>query len=215
MCRTSANLECADQNREETISMTSSITTSTISSIKKSAANFLLASALLLVALIPNLRAETKEIKTAAFQIQQEVVIAAKPEAVYDAATGDISAWWDHHMSEHPKKLYIEAKPGGCFCEIFDDAGNGAQHAVVIYADRGKMLRFTGPLGFSGMAIDSVTTYEFLPDSAGTKLRVTVNITGQIDEPTAQLVDGVWRHFIAERLKPYIESGAYLKRPKP
>ena len=195
--------------------MTSSRTTSMTGSIKKSAANFLLASALPLVALIPNLHSETKEIKTAAFQIQQEVVIAAKPEAVYDAATGDISGWWDHHMSEHPKKLYIEAKPGGCFCEIFDDAGSGAQHAVVIYADRGKLLRFTGPLGFSGMAIDSVTTYEFLPDSAGTKLRVTVNITGQIDEPTAQLVDGVWRHFIAERLKPYIESGANLKRPKP
>jgi hypothetical protein len=195
--------------------MTSSMTTLTTSSIKRSAANFLLASALFLVALVPILRGETKEIKTAAFQIQQEVVIAAKPEAVYDAATGDISGWWDHHMSEHPKKLYIEAKPGGCFCEIFDDAGNGAQHAVVIYADRGKMLRFTGPLGFSGMAIDSVTTYEFLPDPAGTKLRVTVNITGQIDEPTAQLVDGVWRHFIAERLKLYIESGAYLKRPKP
>ena len=196
---------------EETFSMTSSITTS----IKKSVTGvFLLAASLLLYTLLPTLHAETKEIKTAAFQIQQEVVIAANPESVYDAATGDISGWWDHHMSEHPKKLYIEAKPGGCFCEIFDDAGNGAQHAVVIYADRGKMLRFTGPLGFSGMAIDSVTTYEFLPDPVGTKLRVTVNITGQIDEKTAQLLDGVWRHFIVERLKPYVESGTNSKKPK-
>ena len=191
--------------------MTNSITTS----IKKSVTGmFLLAASLLLYTLLPTLHAETKEIKTAAFQIQQEVVIAANPEFVYDAATGDISGWWDHHMSEHPKKLYIEAKPGGCFCEIFDDAGNGAQHAVVIYADRGKMLRFTGPLGFSGMAIDSVTTYEFLPDPVGTKLRVTVNITGQIDEKTAQLLDGVWRHFIVERLKPYVESGTNSKKPK-
>jgi uncharacterized protein YndB with AHSA1/START domain len=194
---------------EETFSMTSSIP----ASIKKSVPLFLLAASLVCT-LLPTLHAETKEIKTAAFQIQQEVIIAAKPESVYDAATGDISGWWDHHMSEHPKKLYIEAKPGGCFCEIFDDAGNGAQHALVIYADRGKMLRFTGPLGFSGMAIDSVTTYEFLPDPAGTKLRVTVNITGQIDEKTAQLVDGVWHHFIAERLKPYVESGANSKKPK-
>jgi uncharacterized protein YndB with AHSA1/START domain len=195
---------------KETISMTSS----TITSLKKSSATFFLAASLLSCTPLSPLHAETKEIKTAAFQIQQEVVIAAKPETVYDAATGDISGWWDHHMSEHPKKLYIEAKPGGCFCEIFDDAGNGAQHAVVIYADRGKVLRFAGPLGFSGMAIDSVTTYEFLPDPAGTKLRVTVNITGQIDEQTAQLVDGVWRHFIAERLKPYVESGANSKKPK-
>ncbi len=161
----------------------------------ESVAIHLLTASLLMCTLSPTLHAETKEIKTAAFQIQQEVVIAAKPESVYDAATGDISGWWDHHMSEHPRKLYIEAKPGGCFCEIFDDAGNGAQHALVIYADRGKMLRFTGPLGFSGMAIDSVTTYEFLPDPAGTKLRVTVNIARQeIDDKTAQLVDGVWRH---------------------
>lgn len=193
--------------------MTNSKTTSIISAIK-SLATFLLAPASLLIVLVPILHAETKEIKTAAFQVQQEVVLAAKPEAVYDAATGDISGWWDHHMSEHPKKLYIEAKPGGCFCEIFDDAGNGAQHAVVIYADRGKLIRFTGPLGFSGMAIDAVTTYEFLPDPAGAKLRLTVNIVGQIDEPTAQAVDAVWHHFLVERLKPYIDSGAYLKKPK-
>lgn len=193
--------------------MTNSKTTSIISSIKSLAIS-LLASAFLLIVLVPILHAETKEIKTAAFQVQQEVVLPAKPEAVYDAATGDITGWWDHHMSEHPKKLYIEAKPGGCFCEIFDDAGNGAQHAVVIYADRGKVLRFTGPLGFSGMAIDAVTTYEFLPDPAGTKLRSTVNIVGQIDEPTAHAVDGVWHHFLVERLKPYVESGASLKKAK-
>jgi len=153
-----------------------------------------------------NAHSETKELKTAAYQDQQEVVIAAKPEVVYDAATGDITGSWDHHMSEHPKKMYIDAKPGGCFCEIFDDSGDGAQHAVVIYAVRGKMLRYTEPLGFSGTAIDAVTAYEFLPDPAGTKLRVTVNMVGQIDEQTAHLVDGVWHHFIAERLKPYVES---------
>jgi hypothetical protein len=162
----------------------------------------------------PHLRAETKELKSGAYQIQQEVILPVKPAIAFDVATGDISGWWDHSFSENPKKLYIEAKPGGCFCEIFDDAGNGAQHAVVIYADRGKLLRFTGPLGFSGMAVDSVTTYEFLPDPAGTKLRVTSNIIGQIDEATAQAVDSVWRHFLVERLKPYIDSGAYLKKGK-
>jgi hypothetical protein len=181
--------------------------------MKRLARISLLLTTLVLLYAAPRLRSETKELKTSAFQIQQEVILPVKPEVAFDAATGDISEWWDHHISPHPKKLYIEPKPGGCFCEIFDDAGNGAQHAVVIYADRGKLLRFTGPLGFSGMAVDAVTTYEFLPDPAGTKLRVTTNITGQIDEPTAQAVDGVWHHFLVERLKPYIDSGAYLKKP--
>jgi hypothetical protein len=183
--------------------------------MRKSAAGFLLPIVLAVLASASDLRSDTKELKSAAFEIQQEVVLSAKPDAVFDAVTGDISPWWDHHMSEHPKKLYIEPKPGGCFCEIFDDVGNGAQHAVVIYADRGKLLRFAGPLGFSGMAVDAVTTYEFLADPAGTRLRVTTNITGQIDAPTAQALDAVWHHFLVERLKPYIDSGAYLKKPKP
>ena len=50
----------------------------------------------------------------------------APPEGVFDAATGGISGWWDHHFSQHPKKLYIEAK-GGEFYEIFDDAGHGGR----------------------------------------------------------------------------------------
>jgi hypothetical protein len=186
--------------------------------MKKAPLSALLLLALATVAFLtaaPDLRGDTKALKTSAFQIQQEVVLSAKPDAVFDAVTGDISPWWDHHISEHPKQLYTEPKPGGCFCEIFDDAGNGAQHAVVIYADRGKLLRFNGPLGFSGMAVDAVTNYEFLPDPAGTNLCVTTNITGQIDDPIAQAVDAVWHHFLVERLKPYIDSGAYLKKPKP
>jgi uncharacterized protein YndB with AHSA1/START domain len=170
---------------------------------------------LILQLLLPSsLRSETKELKSGAFQVQQELVLPASPEAVYDAATGDISGWWDHSFSEHPLKLYIEPKPGGGFYEIFDAAGNGVLHATVIYADRGKMLRFTGPLGFSGQAVTIVTTYEFLPDPAGTKLRLTCNVSGQIQDGQDKIVDTVWHHFLFERLKPYIESGAYKKKSR-
>jgi uncharacterized protein YndB with AHSA1/START domain len=154
-------------------------------------------------------RGETKDLKTGAFQVQQELILPASPEAVFDAMTGDISGWWDHSFSQHPKRLFIEAKPGGGFWEMFDDAGNGVLHATVIYADRGKTLRFTGPLGFSGQAVNFVTTWEFLPDPGGTKLRLTCNVSGQIAEGEDKTVDAVWHHFLVERLKPYIESGAY------
>jgi uncharacterized protein YndB with AHSA1/START domain len=170
--------------------------------------------ALLLVSAPTLLRSETKELKTGAFQVQQELVLPASPADVYDAATGDISGWWDHSFSEHPKKLYIEAKPGGGFYEIFDDAGNGALHATVIYADRGKSIRFTGPLGLSGQAVNMVTTYDFLPDPAGTKLRVTCDVSGEIADGQDKIVDAVWHHFLFERLKPYIESGAYKTKTR-
>jgi uncharacterized protein YndB with AHSA1/START domain len=165
--------------------------------------------AVVMISASSRLQAETKDVITGAFQVQQELILPASPEAVYDAVTGDISGWWDHSFSAHPKKLYIEAKPGGGFYEIFDDAGNGALHATVIYADRGKRLRFTGPLGFSGQAVNIVTTYDFLPDPAGTRLRLTCDVSGQIADGEDKIVDAVWHHFLFERLKPFIESGAY------
>jgi len=154
-------------------------------------------------------RGDTAPLQSGAFQVKQELILPASPEAVYDAMTGDISGWWDHHFSAHPKRLFIEPKPGGGFWEIFDDAGNGVLHATVIYADRGKSLRFAGPLGFSGQAVTVVTSFDLLPDPAGTKLRLTCNVAGQIAEGEDKIVDAVWHHFLFEQLKPYIESGAY------
>jgi uncharacterized protein YndB with AHSA1/START domain len=179
---------------------------------KKLAFSLFIVSTLLALALPETSRSDTKELKTGAFQIQQEIVLPASPDAVYDTITGDISGWWDHSFAQHPKRLFIEAKPGGGFWEIFDDAGNGVLHATVIVADRGKRLRFRGPLGFSGQAVDVVTTYDLSPDPAGTKLQLTCNVSGQMEEGEDKIADSVWHHFLFERLKPYIESGAYKQK---
>ena len=157
-------------------------------------------------------QAEVKQLTPGGFTVEQDVILAATPSAVYDTVTGDISGWWDHSFSKTPKKLYIEPKPGGGFYESFNDSGDGALHATVIYAERGKKLTFTGPLGLSGKAVDIVTSYELSPDPAGTRLHLTVNATGQTSEDVAKIVDSVWHHFLIERLQPYIKSGAYLRR---
>jgi len=162
----------------------------------------------------PAAQAEVKLLAYGGYSVELEVILPVSPNVAYDAATGDIGAWWDHSFSQHPKRLYIEAKPGGGFYEIFDDSGNGVQHAVVIYADRGKLLRFTGPLGFSGNALDAVITYEFKPEGSGTRLHIIVNMMGQMSMEDAQAADQVWHHF-ADRLKAYIESGDYLKKAVP
>jgi len=146
------------------------------------------------------------------FSFSFEVTLPAPPTEIYDALTGDISGWWDHHFTEKPYRLYIEAKPGGGFYEIFDASGDGARHATVILAERGKTLRFDGPLGLSGQAVQTVTSYDLAPTGQGaTLLTVSVHGAGEIDEKTPGLVEKVWRHFIIERFKPYIESGGYKK----
>lgn len=147
------------------------------------------------------------------FTIEQQVTLPGSSIQIYDAMTGDISPWWDHSFSEKPYKLYIEAMPGGGFYEIFNAGGDGVKHATVIYSDRGKMLRFDGPLGLSGKAIQMVTTYEFEPvGSDSTSVKVSVHAAGEITEGLAQQVEKVWHHFLYERFKPYIESGEYKKR---
>jgi len=156
--------------------------------------------------------AEVKESKLSGFTIEHEIVLPGSPVEVYDAVTGDISPWWDHHLSEKPKKLYIDAHPGGGFYEIFNDAGDGMLHATVIRADRGKKLQFTGPLPFAGKVVDFAVTYDLAPDPGGTKFHLTANLAGQVPDGAEKAADGVWRHFLVERLKPYLESDEYKKR---
>jgi uncharacterized protein YndB with AHSA1/START domain len=158
------------------------------------------------------LLAQPKEFPVKGFTIAQEITLPVTADTLYDCVTGDITDWWDHHMSEKPREISIDARPAGSFYEVFDDAGNGAQHAVVIYADRGKRLRMEGPLGLSGRAVTSVISYDFEAAPGGTKFTVTCNISGQIDEDLAKKVDDVWHHFLYERLKPYIETGKYKSK---
>jgi len=168
---------------------------------------------LLNMLLISTLLAESKKLSFGSFAIKHEVTLPGSPEVIYDAISGDISQWWDHSFSNKPVKFYIDAKPGGGFYEIFDDSGNGVLHATVIAAERGKLLRFDGPLGFSGKAIKIVTTYEFEKSgNDSTLLKIAVHASGEYEPEWPPVMDNVWQHFIFEQFKPYIESSGHLKK---
>jgi hypothetical protein len=155
-----------------------------------------------------SLPAQETKIKYDVFSFGQQLTLPGTTIQVYDAITGDISGWWDHTFSDKPYKLYIDAIPGGGFYEIFNAGGDGVKHATVIYSDRGKMLRFDGPLGLSGKAVQMVTTYEFTaagPDS--TTLKLTVRGAGEVEEGLPAIVESVWHHFLFERFKPFVEGG--------
>lgn len=156
-----------------------------------------------------SIQAQDSLVPCRVFSFEQSISLPGSPEKVYDAVTGDISPWWDHSFSEKPYRLYIEPKPGGGFYEIFDEAGNGVKHATVIYADRGKLLRFEGPLGLSGMAVTLVCTYKFTATgSDSTLLSLSVHGAGEVPEGIPAIVEGVWHHFLFERLGPYLEKAS-------
>lgn len=153
-----------------------------------------------------------QKIKYGAFSFEKEVTLPGTPVEIFDAATGDISGWWDHTVSANPTEFYIEPIPGGGFWEYFDDEGNGVLHATVIAADRGKLLRFDGPLGLAGTAINMVTTYTFEPaGNDSTLLKISVHAAGEVEDGTPAIVEKVWEHFIFNRFKPYIESGKHFE----
>ena len=144
---------------------------------------------------------------TTAFAFRMQLSLPGTPEAIYDAITGDISGWWDHKFSENPAKFYIDPKPGGGFYEIFDESGDGVLHATVIYAQRGKILRLDGPLGLSGKAITVVYTLSFEPAGAdSTALALEVHGSGEFEQNVPGLVEGVWKHFLFDRFKPFVEG---------
>jgi uncharacterized protein YndB with AHSA1/START domain len=143
--------------------------------------------------------------------IEKEIVVSASPEEAWNAFTGDISGWWDHHFSEKPAKLVIDRVPGGGFWEIFDDAGHGVKHAEVIFADPGNVLKMRGPLGFSGKAVDLVHTFTFAADPAGTKVHLTLHAAGQVDDEAVAALEAVWDHFLVARYKAHVDAGKHRR----
>lgn len=150
------------------------------------------------------------------FNVKKTLVLEGSPTEVFDAFTGDVSGWWDHHFSKKPLRLFIEPKPGGRFMEVFDAAGNGAIHATVIYAERGKRLRFTGPLGFSGKAVIMVHTFDFqgLPDGR-TRLRLDLRGMGVLPPAWVAAASRVWDHFLFRRFKPYFRARRRVRARAP
>jgi len=146
------------------------------------------------------------EIPTGAFAFAFTSTLPAPPAAVWEAATGDVLPWWDHSMSGAPHALEIQPRPGGLFLETFDAGGDGVAHATVTYAKRNELLRMEGPMGLAGHAVHMVTTWTFAPGTAaGTcDMTVAVHAAGEVHEGWPEVVEATWRHFIDERLGPYL-----------
>lgn len=142
------------------------------------------------------------------FVVEHEVHVDVSPAEAWDAFTGDILPWWDHHFSKAPKVLEIQPRPGGSFLEIFDDEGNGAVHATVIHSNAPKEIQFVGPLGFASQNVNLRMTHRvrFEEKDGGTLVRVDVHGVGEAEEGTEAVIQAVWKHFLTDRFAAYVEG---------
>ena len=116
--------------------------------------------------------AEVKDATAAGFTVENSTLIAAEPTRVWQAMTADIDQWWpkDHSWWGKAAKLSIDARAGGCFCEIA--GAQQAQHLQVVFVDPQKTLRMTGGLGpMQGMGLHGVA--EWTLQAEGPSTRVT------------------------------------------
>jgi hypothetical protein len=81
------------------------------------------------------------------FEVQQSVNLVV-PQAQAFAAFGQVGQWWDnqHTYSGDGKRMSLQMRPGGCFCEPFENGG-GIEHMRVTYVQPGERVVLTGGLG--------------------------------------------------------------------
>ena len=151
------------------------------------------------------------------FRTTQTITIEAPRDEVWEAATGDVSPWWDHTFKADRVELVIEAEFGGRFYERFRHGEeSGALHADIIYVDAPSELRMHGPLGLQGRSYDLVINWTLEEaDAETTSFTVDLSMHGEIDAELAGVVHGVWTHFIAGRLKTYVEGGCHHAPEEP
>lgn len=152
----------------------------------------IIAAALIAMAASRVTHAAVQEVKESAFTTQSVILVDLPLAAAYRAVT-QLPRWWDpaHTWSGSAKNLTLEPKAGGCFCEKLADGGS-VQHARVVFAQPGKMLRLVGALGpLQDMAVNGVLTFALAPDGPGTRITLTYRVSGAITMDATKLAPGV------------------------
>lgn len=110
--------------------------------------------------------------------------------------------WWDsdHTWSGDAANLSLDARAGGCFCEILLDkaapkagARGSVEHMRVIYVERPRALRMVGALGpLQADAVNATLTIQLKPDEkGGTQILLEYAVGGFSRTPFEKLAPGV------------------------
>lgn len=174
--------------------------------------NIRVAAAVLVCTVAGTLRAEVLDAAPNGFTVQHERVVDAARAEAWQAAVDNVGSWWngDHTVGGDARRLRIEARPQGCFCEQLS-VDEGIVHLQVTSVSRAVMLRLTGGLGPLGlMGVNGNMTWEFFDaDDGRTRVRFTYAVGGYYDgglDALAGPVDGVIGEAL-ERLQAFVEAG--------
>jgi uncharacterized protein YndB with AHSA1/START domain len=141
------------------------------------------------------LQAEVRDVSASGFTIENSVVVPVDASTAWQALVSNVDSWWpkDHTWWGADSKLTIDARAGGCFCELAKD--RQAQHMQVVFVDPPKLLRMTGGLGpLQAMGLTGVLEWRMVAIPNGTKITLWYRAGGYTPDDLgkfAALVDGV------------------------
>ena len=131
---------------------------------------FLLGAALLVAPLSPA-SATVVDASPAGFTIENHETVPGDPMRAWRALVDDVGRWWpaDHTWWGDSSRLSIQARAGGCFCEIAGE--RQAWHMTVSFVEPGSLLRMTGGLGpLQGMGLHGALEWRFEAVENGTRI---------------------------------------------
>ena len=145
------------------------------------------------------------------FSFRHEAPIQAPRADVFRALVEQVGSWWDseHTYTGDASNMSIEARPGGCFCEMFP-GGGGVEHMRVVYVMPNQVLRLFGGLGpLQEHGVAGSMTWTLTDSGDATHVDLVYSIGGYTDvgfEAFAPPVTAVIGHQL-RRLKAYVETG--------
>ena len=167
---------------------------------------------LLIAALSAPARAEVVHAAADGFTISNSRLVPVPPDRAYAALVEDVGRWWPaaHTWWGDASKLRIDARAGGCFCEL--DGPRQAWHMQVALVDPERLLRMIGGLGpLQGMGLSGALEWRFAAEGEGTRITLQYVVGGYSASDLsgfAKVVDAVQ----AEQLGGL---ASFLERPRP
>ena len=150
------------------------------------------------LALLTPLPAAAKVIdeSDAGFTAAHSVRVAASPDDVWIMLRAPQN-WWskEHSWSGDAANFWMDAQAGGCFCEKLP-GGEGAmgsvQHARILFAKPGELLRLSGALGpLQGEAVTGTLTIQIKPMEGGSLIRFDYVVGGYMRFKVADIAPAV------------------------
>ncbi|GAB3292667.1 SRPBCC domain-containing protein [Pseudidiomarina andamanensis] len=141
----------------------------------------------------PSAVADVMDSSKEGFTIEFKQTINASVVDVYSGLTDNVGQWWldDHTWFGNGQSMQLDARAGGCFCEIFGDSQ--AQHLQVAMIIPNKLVRLLGGLGpLQGEGVSGVMEWRLNNlEETSTELTVFYRVGGYTPNDLSQWAPAV------------------------